>query len=326
MRWLVLLLGLLTACSSPSPPLPTLVPSLTASPSPSATTASSPTPPPSPTPRRSATPSTALRPTTRPSLTPGPSFTPFPAPSATATLGPSATPLPERFSFGRSVQNRELQAYRLGTGQAVLLLVGGIHAGYEANTVRLMQEMLSHYQAQPADILPSVTLLIVPALNVDGLAQGESLRGRWNANGVDLNRNWGCGWSAQAEYFGGQANPGAAAFSEPETQALGALVELARPRAALFYHAAARGVFAGNCQRNISAGLAQTYGQAIGYPFDAAFSAYQVTGSAPAWLDSIGIPAADVELASTDQTELLRHLRGVQAVQAWLGDQGQDWK
>jgi hypothetical protein len=220
------------------------------------------------------------------------------------------------------VQGRDLIAQRIGTGEAVLLLVGGVHAGYESNTVRLMDEMIAHYQARPAEVLPGVTLLIVPALNVDGLAQGERLRGRWNANGVDLNRNWGCGWSAQAEYFGGQANPGPAAFSEPETQALGALIELVRPRAALFYHAAARGVFAGNCQGDVSAGLARVYGEAVGYPFEAVFSAYQVTGSAPAWLDSIGIPAADVELASSDQTELLRHLRGVQAVQAWLA-QGQ---
>lgn len=95
-----------------------------------------------------------------------------------------------------------------------------------------------------------------------------------------------------------------------------------KPRAALFYHAAARGVFVGNCQGNISAGLARTYGEAVGYPFEAAFSGYRVTGSAPAWLDSLGIPAADVELASSDHTELLRHLRGVQAVQAWLA-QGQ---
>ncbi|MCS6834960.1 MAG: M14 family zinc carboxypeptidase [Anaerolineae bacterium] len=314
MRWLVLL-ALLAACSSPRPPLPTLVPSLTAS------ATLSPTATPTPTPSPALTPT--LGPKARPSATLAPTFTPFPAPTATVTLAPTPTPLPERFSFGRSVQGRDLIAQRIGTGERVLLLVGGVHAGYEANTVRLMEEMIDHYRARPGEVLPGLTLLIVPVLNVDGLAQGQNLRGRWNANGVDLNRNWGCGWSEDAEYFGGQANPGSAPFSEPETQALGALIELVKPRAALFYHAAARGVFAGNCQGNVSTDLARVYGEAVGYPFDATFGDYRVTGSAPAWLDSLGIPAADVELASTDQTELVRQLRGVQAVQAWLSTQGQ---
>jgi hypothetical protein len=248
------------------------------------------------------------------------STTPDLATSPTTITLPTATatPLPAQFSFGKSTRGADLVAYRLGTGRHILLLVGGIHAGFEANTVKLMQELVTHFSASPQDILPDITLLMIPILNPDGLSAGRVLQGRFNGNGVDLNRNWGCGWSADAVYSNGAVNAGSQPFSEAETQALGALVELTRPESALFYHSAARGVFAGNCERNISGAMAQVYGQAVGYPSGQAFSAYRVTGTAPAWLDSIGIPAADVELSDTTHTEFTRHLGGILALQAWL--------
>jgi hypothetical protein len=88
----------------------------------------------------------------------------------------------------------------------------------------------------------------------------------------------------------------------------------------MFYHAAANGVFAGACDesRNVSSDLAALYGQASGYPYGESFSAYAVTGTAPAWVDSIGIPALDVELATADTTEFNRNLQAILAVQSWV--------
>ncbi len=242
------------------------------------------------------------------------------SPTSVPTRAMTPTPLPSIFTFGQSVEGRDLIGYRYGTGSRTLLLVGGIHTGFEANTVRLLEDLQAHFAQNPGDIQPEITLILVPVLNVDGLEYGRVLRGRFNANGVDLNRNWGCGWSEQA-FFGEDAvDPGTEPFSEPESRALGSLVERTRPAAVLFYHAAANGVFAGNCppERAISDDLARIYGQASGYPFGESFSEYAVTGGAAAWVNSIGIPALDVELATADGVEFTRNLNAILAVQRWI--------
>lgn len=201
----------------------------------------------------------------------------------------------------------------------MLMLIGGIHAGFEANTVRLLQALRDHFQATPQAVLPGITLLLIPTMNPDGLDYGRQLRGRFNGNNVDLNRNWGCGWSPNARFREFSVNAGSEAFSEPETRAVGALIQQVQPRAVLFYHAAAFGVYAGGCDgRSVSQGLARVYGDAASYPAGAAFDTYTLTGTASAWVDSQGIPAAAVELATSTETEFVRNLRGIQAVQQWL--------
>lgn len=276
--------------------------------------------------------STAI-PTNAPTATINPTSTPPPAqiaqitvvtagasPVITPTQPASATPLPPIFVFGRSAAGRDLLGYRYGFGSQVVMLVGGIHAGYEANTIRLLEELQTHFSENLGDIQPEITLIFVPALNVDGVEYGRTLRGRYNGNGVDLNRNWGCGWSEEAFFQNDTVNPGAEPFSEPETRALGSLIERTRPAAVIFYHAAANGVFAGDCPEGntISADLGLLYGQASGYPSGGVFSEYVVTGSAPAWVSSLGIPALDVELATADSTEFTRNLNAILAVQRWL--------
>lgn len=229
------------------------------------------------------------------------------------------TPLPSAFSFGRSAQGRDLIAYRFGTGAKTLMLIGGIHMGFEANTVQTVEGLKNHFASHPRDILPDVTLIFVPMLNPDGGEYGRQLRGRFNGNNVDLNRNWGCDWSAQAVFRETTVNAGSQAFSESETQALGSLIQRIEPAAVLFYHAAANGVFAGHCNdTSVSQEMAMIYGIASGYPYGAGFGDYEITGSAAQWLDSIGIRAADIELASAELPEIDRNLRAVLALQQWL--------
>ncbi|MDQ7024167.1 MAG: DUF2817 domain-containing protein [Anaerolineae bacterium] len=263
-------------------------------------------------------------------LTPSPTITDTPGVIIQISLTPSdtpipppptqtATPLPEAFTFGHSAQGRDLLAYRFGTGQHIILLAGGIHAGFEANTVDLMNELRSHFALNPQAIERDVTLLIVPAFNPDGLTFGRVIRGRFNGNQVDLNRNWGCDWSENAEFNNGAVDPGAEPFSEPETTALGSLIQRVQPAAVMFYHAAANGIFAGDCETGgVSDELAQIYGEASRYPYGEAFSAYRVTGTAVSWIDGLGIPAVDVELASSSETEFNRNLQAILAVQQWI--------
>ncbi len=242
-----------------------------------------------------------------------------PPPLPTATRPRPPLNLPTQFIFGYSAGERELIAYTVGQGNTPLLLVGGIHGGFEANTIDLVEGLRDHFLMNPGRVLPGLTLIFVPTLNPDGLAAGDGLIGRFNGNGVDLNRNWGCGWEPVAYLREREINPGTAAFSEPESTALAALINDVRPAAVLFYHSAAGGVFAGDCAGSgTSDVMSALLGEATGYPYGSDFSEYTVTGTAPSWVDSIGIPAADVELFTADAPEFTRNLNGVMALQCWL--------
>ena len=314
----LIILVTLAACqttSVPEAPLPTLASLPTATPRPSQTPIPTLTPSPIVTP--SVTPTITLTPTpteTRlPSVILLPSFTPSP-------VG-TATPLPDIFSFGKSVQGRDLIARRFGSGERILLLVGGIHTGFETNTVGLLERVARHFENNPTAIHPNVTVIIISVLNVDGLEAGRTLVGRFNANGVDLNRNWGCDWSREAFFQDEQVNAGLEPFDQPETLALGGFIQQIQPRAVLFYHAAANGVFAGNCgSEAVSDELASLYGVAGGYPFGTQFAEYPVTGTAPSWVNSLGIPAIDIELASAEEPEYNRNLRAILTVEQWIAE------
>jgi hypothetical protein len=259
-----------------------------------------------------------------PTIPPPPLIESDSAPAPTLNLTPlsvlpTLAPADNTFVVGQSVQGRDILAWRFGSGERILLLVGGIHAGFEANTVMLINELIAHFGGTPADVLPGMSIVLIPVANPDGLVLGRQTSGRFNANGVDLNRNWGCEWKTEAYWRNQRVDPGANAFSEPETRAIAEWIRTHRPAGAVFYHAAARGVFAGNCRGDHgSAAFAAVLGEASGYPYGEAWSAYPVSGTASTWVDGLGIPAVDLELTGTRETEFLPNLRGIIAVQCWL--------
>ena len=234
--------------------------------------------------------------------------------------------------------------YRFGGGALPVLLIGGIHGGYEWNTVMLAYQMIDRLTTQPGDVPAGFALYIVPSANPDGLfavtgsdgrfAVGDVLddtaSGRLNANGVDLNRNWGCNWRPTAQWSGRTVSAGTQPFSEPETRALRDLITAVKPHAVVMWHSAAGGVFAGGCGgRSVfdkSKALADVYAQAGGYVRDGSgptgsdrFTAYPITGDAANWISLQGIPALDVELSAHDQTEFDENWRGVLAIIGALG-------
>ena len=275
----------------------------------------------SPTPAPTALPATA---------TPVP---PSPAPSPTPTVRniiarqdpflpgvPLAEPGDE--VIGLSAGNHALVARRFGTGPRILVLVGGIHGGYEQNTVVLAERLADHLAATPGDIPPGWSVVIVPAANPDGLLRGAGPEGRFNSHGVDLNRNWGCDWSNEAVWRATPVSPGSAPFSEPETRALADFLLRLQPEAVLFYHSKAGGIFAGECSespdRADSQAMAAVYGEASGYSYGADFSAYPVTGTAASWADGQGFLSADVELETSNLAEMDANLPAVLALLAWM--------
>ncbi|NUQ05621.1 MAG: DUF2817 domain-containing protein [Anaerolineae bacterium] len=221
--------------------------------------------------------------------------------------------------IGESAGGRAITAQRFGAGKRSLILIGGIHGGWEGNTIELIEALIVHFETTPRDVHVGMTLILIPAANPDGMALGRTERGRFNANGVDLNRNWPCEWSREAYWRQQTVNPGIRAFSEPESLALANFILAERPDAVLFYHSAANGVFPGNCGGDHgSLAVASVVAEAAEYVCCEGFSAYPVTGTAATWADGEGIPAADVELTQSDTPEFERNLRAIIALQAWL--------
>ncbi|HFQ93356.1 MAG TPA: hypothetical protein ENK32_05070 [Anaerolineae bacterium] len=255
---------------------------------------------------------------------------------ADKTTGRQNTPTPTfaaygvQQSIGRTVDGRSIDSYSFGYGTRKIVLVGGMHGGYEWNTIQLAYRLIDYFTENPQEIPADVTLIIIPAVNVDGqfLITGRDGRfalqdvalitvpGRFNARGVDLNRNWNCDWTAEAEWNGRTISGGSEPFSEPETQALRRFFLRQRPEVVVFWHSKANGVFGSGCEAVDEASLAlgRVYGRAAAYPVFERFTAYPVTGDASDWLAEQGIPSFTVELETHNQTEWRKNLAGVQAL------------
>lgn len=252
-------------------------------------------------------------------------------------IPPGGEPTPAVFSdrdygyaiIGYSAGGRAIEAFSFGEGPNHVVFVGGIHGGHEWNSVLLAHEVIDYFNAYREDVPAGVTIDIIPVANPDGLflvtgsagrfspewVTEPAERGRFNDNGVDLNRNWDCEWSPTARWGGRSVDPGGAPFSEPETRALrNYLLELS-PRAVIFWHSMANLVAPASCGGDDAGSglLAATYGEAAGYPVGP-FTAYEVTGDASMWLAAQGIPAVTVELATKDGSESGQNLAGVFAV------------
>ncbi len=226
---------------------------------------------------------------------------------------------PDIVPIGETEWGLPIKAYRFGSGPMPVLLVGGIHGGYEQNTVQLMDELGAYFHEHPEAIAPNISLYIVPVANPDGLVTGPTFAGRFNANGVDLNRNWGCAWLPEAYAGQRRVDPGSAPFSEPETQALRDFILTLQPVMVVWYHSAADGIFPGECDGDDhgSADMAEVLSRATGYPTGEAFHVqrYEVTGTASDWVVGQGIPAAALELTTRDGSEFNHNLAGVMALQ-----------
>lgn len=323
---ILLLILILAACGSETAPPPTLIatagPVQTFTPVPTA----SPTLPSSPTPMPTTAVPTATPVLQYPTETPLPSSTPPPTATTMA--------LAEEQVIGMSVEERPLIAYQFKNGPNQVVFVGGMHGGYEWNTTALAYEAIDYFTNNPDTIPDSVTLTIIPTINVDGLAQvaeiantievdevaelplEELLPARFNANNVDLNRNWDCKWHKSAYWRDQWVSGGPEPFSEPEVISLRDFLLEKSPEVVVFWHSAADGVFASGCGELFEPSLtaANVYGLAAGYPVYEAFELYLITGDAGDWLSEQDIPAITVELKDHTSTDLLENLEGMRAL------------
>ena len=154
------------------------------------------------------------------------------------TLSPDATvepgwfgkfgevPLNTDIEFGRSVQNVPLTFYRRQSGSdgARVLVIGCIHGDeFVGNrVVDILRDM---------PLEGNIDLWMVRTMNPDG----QQLRTRQNANGVDLNRNFPGNWQKIGKP-GSWQYAGSDSASEPEVQGLVKLGELVKPQFVIWYH------------------------------------------------------------------------------------------
>ena len=236
--------------------------------------------------------------------------------------------------IGTSVEGRDIESYTYGNGENHLLFVGGIHGGYEWNSVLLAYEAIDYLKENITTIPKNITVTIIPSANPDGLYkvinkegrftiedvpqdEGPKGTGRFNAHNVDLNRNFDCKWQAESTWRGYIVNAGTKAFSEPESIAIRDFVQKEKPKAVIFWHSQSNAVYASECHNGIlpeTLTLMNTYSHASGYKAVSSFDSYEITGDAEGWLASIGIPAITVELSTHETVEWQQNLRGIQSI------------
>ena len=232
----------------------------------------------------------------------------------------SAQDAPTPIEIGRSANGHAIVAYRFGNGPVARALIGGIHGGYELNTIQLMSATLAHLAVNPGEVPDEVTLFVVPMMNPDGFHGGtDRVSGRLNGNRVDLNRNWDYNWSRQAWHGRWPVSGGDAPFSEPETSAIRDFIFEQNIDAVIFYHSAYPAVFAGaNHEVSQAEALAKAVSLATGYPYRSEGIPGQVmTGNSIDWLTGQGIDAIEIELTNHRDIDWLQNLRGMRALMQW---------
>ncbi|HEY4523770.1 MAG TPA: M14 family metallopeptidase [Candidatus Paceibacterota bacterium] len=236
--------------------------------------------------------------------------------------------------IGKSVQGRDITAYHFGTGDTKVLFVGGIHGGYEWNTTLVAYEMMDYLKANLIAIPKNVQVTVIPVLNPDGLnkvlgtagrfstadvtaSQAVQVSGRYNANMVDLNRNFDCDWQTTGKWQSKTVSGGSVAFSEPESLAIKNYVEAENPAAVVVFFSAAGGIFSSSCNGGVlpeTSTITNLYAKAAGYPAYKSFDFYETTGDMTNWLAKINIPAISVILTTHTDTEWSKNQAGIMAI------------
>ncbi|MFA6132288.1 MAG: DUF2817 domain-containing protein, partial [Patescibacteria group bacterium] len=123
-----------------------------------------------------------------------------------------------RTSIGTASNSEPIYSYQYGTtGKPMAVYVSGMHGNEEHGyipEVRFMQQLCTDYLAgtdRALNIQKNFDIRFIPLMNPYGIMNAT----RYNANGVDLNRNFDYQWAAFAS-----STKGSSAFSEVETQAV----------------------------------------------------------------------------------------------------------
>lgn len=125
---------------------------------------------------------------------------------------------------GQSVEGRPIECMVYGEGTFTILLMASIHGDEEAGTP-LLEELAARLEERPEWALDRRVIVIANS-NPDGVVRGS----RYNAHGVDLNRNFpSTNWRPSQRH-------GMRSLSEPETRAIQNVIEQYAPDRILTFH------------------------------------------------------------------------------------------
>ena len=147
----------------------------------------------------------------------------------TTTLPPVAKPstflVPGQYRIiGTSVQRLPILSFVLGQGPDVTFILAAIH-GNEAAGVPLVRRLVKYLQQQ-AHFMEGRRIVLLAVANPDGMAH----RSRFNANGVDLNRNF-----PSANRVNDRQS-GLTPLSEPEARVIKQLIDQYSPDRIISIH------------------------------------------------------------------------------------------
>jgi murein peptide amidase A len=204
-----------------------------------------------------------------------------------------------RSVLGRPIIGLQFEPPTYAKPRPPAILFGAIH-GDEPLGVHCLMELATELVAMP----PGRETWIIPALNLDGLAAGT----KNNAHDVDLNRNFAsANWhpGPKAGYF-----PGPTPESEPETQALVALIDRVGATRLIALHSPFRTVNYDGPARELAEamGALNGYGASadIGYPTPGSFgSKYGVDRGCE--VITLEIPFMEEPQAWKENRSALRH-------------------
>ncbi|MBU6500906.1 MAG: hypothetical protein KGJ89_02170 [Patescibacteria group bacterium] len=241
---------------------------------------------------------------------------------------------PAETVIGKSVEGRDITAYNYGTGDTQILFIGGIHGGYEWNTSLVAYQAMDYLKANANAIPANEKITVIPVLNPDGLnkvvgtagrfaaadvpaSQTLQISGRYNADNVDLNRNFDCDWQKNAVWQNTAVSGGSKAFSEPESAAIRDYITAHKPAAVVVWYSAVGGVFASNCHGGVlpeTNTITNIYSKASGYKAYESYDFYALTGDMVNWFAKNNIPGISVLLTTHTDTEWSKNQAGIDAL------------
>ncbi len=254
--------------------------------------------------------------------------------TGTSTSNTSANAEPSEMVIGKSVEGRDIVAYNFGTGDTQVLFIGGIHGGYSWVAADVAFKAIDYFKENPSVIPANVKVTVIPNLNPDGLFDAVNKEGRFvkadvttsqtalvasrfNANKVDLSRNFDCNWKATGTWQTKAVSGGTAAFSEPESLAIKNYVEAHNISAAVVWYSSAGGVYASSCGSGIlpeTKTITDIYANASGYTAHQTFDAYTTTGDIVNWLAKANVPAISVLLKTHTSADWSENKKGIDAL------------
>ena len=132
-------------------------------------------------------------------------------------LDPALIPA-RQIKAGMSVEKRPIEYHIIGKGPEVIFIMAGIH-GDEPAGIPIVKQLGEYLRQSRQGFLNGRTVVLLPVANPDGLAKNN----RFNANGVDLNRNFAAQNRINSEKYG------LAPLSEPESYIIRQIIRQYKP-------------------------------------------------------------------------------------------------